>query len=183
MSYDADRGKVEPIHAKYFMAVMLGPGSEGCPFMLDLEAELGPIECRSPEYDFSSFSTYYDDEMGRPVRKLFLVFQEPKPMERLIESKLFAERLQDRYAVVKEGFRGRRVNLDPGYVTPWSVVLSTVKNHAHRIYLGKGVFAELTLIFRNGGYQPLPWTYPDYASGPAHRFLSDVRSSYMRQLK
>ncbi len=174
---------MEPIPAKYFIAVMLGPGGEGCPFVTDLEAELGPIESRSVEYDFSPFSTYYDDEMGTPVRKHFLVFKQPRSMERLLETKLFAEMLQERYAFSNKGARARRVNLDPGYLTPWSVVLSTVKNHAHRIYLGKGVFAELTLIFRNGGYQPLPWTYPDYSSPGVVRFLGDVRSSYMRQLE
>ncbi len=183
MAYDTDRGKTEPIPAKYFVAVMLGPRSLDCSFEAELEAELGPIECRSPEYDFSIFSTYYDEEMGTPVRKHFLVFSELRPMDRLVQTKLFIERLQERHALIVKGVRVRRENLDPGYLTPWSVVLSTVKNHAHRIYVGQGVFAELTLLYRNGAYQPLPWTYPDYSAVPALPFLCDVRSTYMRQLK
>jgi len=183
MAFDIDRGKMEPGPAKYFVAVMLGPRSPDRSFEAALEAELGPIECRSPEYNFSLFSTYYDEEMGSPVRKHFLVFSELQPMERLVQTKLFTERLQERHAVIEKGVRARRVNLDPGYLTPWSLVLSTVKNHAHRVYMGQGVFAELTLLFRNGAYQPLPWTYADYSAVPALPFLCDVRSAYMRQLK
>lgn len=183
MKYDADRGRIEPIPAKYFVAVMLGPHGSDSSFEVELEAELGPIEARSAEYDFSRFTTYYDEEMGSPVHKHFLVFRDPRPMDRLVETKLFTEALQARHAVTERGGRVRRVNLDPGYLTPWSVVLSTVKNQAHRIYMGQGVFAELTLLFRGSSYQPLPWTYPDYSSVPALPFLCDLRSTYMRQLK
>jgi hypothetical protein len=62
-------------------------------------------------------------------------------------------------------------------------VLATGKNFSHRIYLGQGIYADLTLIYRHGEFQALPWTYPDYADQPLRRFLLSVRGKYARDLK
>ena len=63
------------------------------------------------------------------------------------------------------------------------LVLATGKNFAHRIYIGKCIYADLTLIYQKNGYQPLPWTYPDYAHGSIRHFLTLVRNKYMEDLK
>ena len=56
----------------------------------------------------------------------------------------------------------RQINIDPGYVTLAKVVLSSKKNYSHRIYLGKGVYGELELFYKDGRFNPLPYTYYDY---------------------
>jgi hypothetical protein len=71
------------------------------------------------------------------------------------------------------------VNLDPGLLTPENFILATGKNFSHRVYLGNGVFADLTLVYRNGGFHPLPWTYPDYASEEVRSLLRDLRREHM----
>ena len=77
--------------------------------------------------------------------------------------------------------------LDRGDPRPFNallenLVLATGKSQAHRIYLGEGVFGDLTLIFRKGTYQPLPWTYPDYASRELIAVLEEVRQRYKCKL-
>jgi hypothetical protein len=76
----------------------------------------------------------------------------------------------------------RRVNIDPGYLLPERFVLATAKNFSHRIYIGQGIYADLTLIYRHGEFHPLPWTYPDYADQPLRRFLRTVRHKYLLDL-
>ena len=79
--------------------------------------------------------------------------------------------------------QGRTVNIDPGYIAAAKFVLATGKDYSHRIYLGEGIYGDLTLIYRSGGYAPLPWTYPDYASEPLRNLLGLLRKRYLWQLK
>jgi hypothetical protein len=79
---------------------------------------------------------------------------------------------------------GRRpINLDPGYLTAAQFVLATGKNYSHRIYLGQGIYADLTLVFAGGAFQPLAWTYPDYRDGVLQGFLGRVRRKYLADVK
>ena len=71
----------------------------------------------------------------------------------------------------------RPVNLDPGYVEESKLVLASMKNFSHRIYLGRGVYAELTLMYRGGAWCAMPWTFPDFASGRYDAFLNEARRS------
>jgi hypothetical protein len=74
------------------------------------------------------------------------------------------------------------VNLDPGYLTRERLVLATGKNYTHRIYLGGGIFGDLTLTYSRGGFKPLPWSYPDYSRGDLPELLSRMRRKYLWQL-
>ena len=38
------------------------------------------------------------------------------------------------------------------------LVLATGKNFTHRVYLSRGIWADLTLIFQKGDWLDLPWT-------------------------
>jgi len=62
-------------------------------------------------------------------------------------------------------------------------VLATTKNYAHRIYLGGGIYAEVTLRYQGGTFRPWPWTYPDYASPPLIAIFNHIRQLYVRQLR
>jgi hypothetical protein len=76
----------------------------------------------------------------------------------------------------------RPINLDPGYVDSPKLVLASMKNYAHRIYLGRGVYAEVTLLHRRGQWTALEWTFPDYASGRYGPFLDQARKRLRDQL-
>ena len=51
-----------------------------------------------------------------------------------------------------------------------------MKDFAHRMYLGRGVYAEVTLFYRHGEWLKTEWTFPDYASGRYDAFLTAARS-------
>jgi hypothetical protein len=77
----------------------------------------------------------------------------------------------------------RRVNIDPGYLVAERLVLASGKNYGHRIYLGSGIYADLTLVYRDKDYQPLAWTYPDYGEEKVRRWLRAIREKYLIQLR
>ena len=77
----------------------------------------------------------------------------------------------------------RPVNLDPGYLEQAKVILTSTKNFYHRIYLGGGIFGEVTMHFKNNTYQFFPWTYPDYQSRDYQEFFLRIRQIYRSQLR
>ena len=83
----------------------------------------------------------------------------------------------------REGELHRRINLDPGYLSPAKLVLATTKDYDHRIYLGKGIYAEVTLRYTEFSYQPCKWTYPDYREESHLKIFNEIRAIYMQQLR
>jgi len=75
------------------------------------------------------------------------------------------------------------VNIDPGYIALEHVILATTKGYAHRIYLKNGIYADLTLIYRDGTYRPLDWTYPDYAEKDTISLFNRWRDYYKKVMK
>ncbi|MCA1928154.1 MAG: DUF4416 family protein, partial [Calditerrivibrio sp.] len=73
----------------------------------------------------------------------------------------------------------RKLNLDPGYVAIEKVVAASTKNFTHRIYMGKGIYGDLQLQRRGKRYEPLPWTFHDYALNATLSFFDRVREKIM----
>ncbi len=126
--------------------------------LADLERDWGKVLFISPEWDFSSHTDYYDKEMGTGLRRRFAVFDKVISPIDLVQAKLFAR--QKEISLSDE--KGRQVNIDPGYISPNKIILASTKNHYHRIYLDKGIYIELTLVYYHSDWQKLEWTYPDY---------------------
>ncbi len=145
-----------------------------------LTERYGPLDVTSGVYDFSAISNHYDAEMGRPLTKCIVSFERLLPRDEFLAAKLFTVELEHRFSVAGK----RRVNLDPGLLTMENFVLATGKNYSHRIYLGNGVFAEVTLLFtKHGTIQELPWTYRDYLRDPAAAFLLSLRPRYKEKIE
>ncbi|HWR58136.1 MAG TPA: DUF4416 family protein [Thermodesulfovibrionales bacterium] len=106
------------------------------------------------------YSSYYEDELGRPMERVFFFFRDRIDPLSLAGIKLATNDTEQQLST--EG--KRNINLDPGYITPSKVVLASTKNYSHRIYIGKGIFAEVTLVYKDGKYRPHLFTYRDYAS-------------------
>jgi len=145
-----------------------------------LKPELGDPFFQSQIYDFSSFTSYYAKEMGENLKKGFYFFEKLKPPDYLIELKLKCYEIEKELA---DSSGNRRVNLDPGYLGLSKIVLSTFKDYAHRIYLSKGVYAEVTLIYKNKTFTELPWTYPDYKQPEIIETFNKVRDWYKEKIK
>ena len=104
------------------------------------------------------YTTYYDNEMGRGIRRQTAGFLNLVAPESLPDIKLRTNEIET--SLLRDG--KRQVNIDPGLLSPERFVLATGKNFTHRVYLRDGIYADLTLIYQKGAYRPLPWTYPDY---------------------
>lgn len=148
----------------------------------EIKEELEGSFCKiSSESEIRAFSwtSYYRKEMGEGLKRKFLAFDCQVPQNALVDMKHRAISLEGKWSVAGK----RRVNIDPGILTAERLVLATTKNFTHRIYLARGIFADLTLIYRKGGFLPLEWTYPDYSEAWALAFWGRVRRSYLAQLK
>ncbi|MEW5726055.1 MAG: DUF4416 family protein [Thermodesulfobacteriota bacterium] len=143
-----------------------------------LEELLGPLDFAGPVLVFDQ-TEYYREEMGWPLFKRLLGAERLVDPGELAGIKIQALRIEEEFS--REGRRA--VNLDPGYLAMDKLVLATGKSAAHRIYLDRGVWADLTLIYRSGGFKDLPWTYPDYRAPETLTALAGIRKKYLEQLR
>ena len=144
----------------------------------ELAAVYGDLDIVSPWMPFD-YTSYYEREMGAPLFRRMLVFKALVRQEALAEIKLRTNALEHGH---REQDR-RLINIDPGYLLLERFVLASGKNFSHRIYIGRGIYADLTLIYQHGAFTTLPWTYPDYADTPMTDFLAQVRAKYALDLK
>jgi len=144
------------------------------------EEELGIIAFEGPYFNFSEFTDYYEEEMGKPLWKGFYVFEKLREPEFLLDLKYLCYEIE-RKTSTPEG--KRRVNLDPGYITLSKIVLATFKDYSHRLYLGRSIFGEVTLFYKEGTFQCFPWSYPDYRTKEVIDFFNKVRNYYKEKLR
>lgn len=172
----------EPKPVKLFAALLsnhgdLIPSVEG-----DLTALLGPIDSARGPLPWA-VTDYYEKEMGSGLLRRFVSFGPLISPERLPEIKLRTQALEENYQWVEGEKRGRRINIDPGYVNAGKVVLASTKDASHRIYLHSGIYGETTLRFHSGSFQPFTTTYPDYLWPETISFFAALRHRYLSQLK
>ena len=143
-----------------------------------LEKKLGPIQFESDISEFSH-TDYYRKEMGGNLRRRFVSFEKtvmPDELKRIKNGtndleKLFSDR---------DG--NRKINIDPGTVSLANLILASTKNYSHRIYLGDTIYGEVTLIYKEGAFRPLEWTYPDYRSRETIAFIHRVRDGLKEEI-
>jgi hypothetical protein len=142
-----------------------------------LANRFGPMDYQSELLSFYH-TDYYAREFGPGLMRQIVAFADLIPAEHLAEVKRTTNGLELTWAMDGK----RQVNLDPGYVSLGKLVLATTKDYSHRIYLGQGIYAEVTLKYEHGTFQPWKWTYPDYASARYLEIFSKIRQMYAEQL-
>lgn len=147
-----------------------------------LAKHFGPIDFTSNIWPFTA-TDYYQPELGSDVKRQFAFFEQLISIERLAEIKRLTNDIETRICDdLALPHTARPVNIDPGYITMSKLVLATTKEQAHRIYLQRGIFAEVTLRFESGEWKSWPWTYPDYASDTYHCVFIEARERLKDQL-
>ena len=117
----------------------------------------GSIEVRNGVIQFD-YTNYYNEEMGNNLLRDWVAFDNLIKEEDIGKIKVLTCNIEKEFLQ-----NGRRtVNIDPGYVNLSRVILASTKDFSHRIYIGGGIFAEITLIYKHNQFITLPWTYPDY---------------------
>ena len=172
----------EPKPVKLFIALLANHETLFPALDKELSVIFGAVESASGVLPWT-LTDYYRAEMGAGLLRRFISLGPLISPERLPEIKLATQGVEANYRWVEGEKRGRRVNVDPGYLDAHKVVLATTKEASHRIYLRSGIYAEATLRFHSGSFQPFDHTYPDYRWPETISFFSSLRSLYLKQLK
>jgi len=143
-----------------------------------LAKRLGEIDFISEVIPFDS-TTYYNEEFGEPIWRRFVSFRKLILPCSLSGIKIFSNQIEMSLSSIGK----RRINLDPGLLTENSVILVSTKNAPFRLYLGKGIYGELTFTFEKGGFRQHPWTYPDFRKDTTKNILTRIRKIYLNQRK
>jgi uncharacterized protein DUF4416 len=142
-------------------------------------AAWGPPAVVSPRFSFTE-TDYYEPTMGPGIEKCFWAFERLIDPASLVERKIQTNAWEAEYAESGVHAEPRPLNLDPGYLTPAKLVLASTKDHAHRLYLARGIYAEVTLFYKDRRWQHRDWTFPDYRRADYQQFFSACRE-YLRR--
>jgi hypothetical protein len=144
------------------------------PFLL---RAFGPIDFESSEVPFN-YTDYYKQEFGSGLTRRFISFSRLISPATLAEIKVRTIKLEH-----KRSAQGKRtVNIDPGYIDMAKLVLASTKDFCHRIYLDRGIFAEITLVYKKNSFTYWDWTYPDYRTKEYIDIFNHIRQTYAQQL-
>ncbi|MBN1392686.1 MAG: DUF4416 family protein [Sedimentisphaerales bacterium] len=147
-----------------------------------ITANFGNIDFTSDVWPFDQ-TDYYKDQTGENILRQFVSIERLIDPGKLAKIKLKTNKIEQKLAEQSVSDLLRPVNLDPGLIEPSKLVLATTKNYSHRIYIGKNIYAEVTLIFDKGSWRPFDYTYPDYRQQYYFDFFEKVRNRLLEQLK
>lgn len=139
----------------------------------------GPTAVRSELFDFDD-TDYYADSMGEQLKKQLVAFDQLIDPTQLVDDKLATNAWEAEFQQSAGSELQRPLNLDPGYLSQAKLVLATTKDRDHRLYLGRGIYAEVTLHYHARQWCTRPWTYPDYGCGKYFAFLDACRQFLRR---
>ena len=160
--------------AKLVCSVITGKPDLFDTFQGVLIKEFGPIDLESNVFQFN-YTNYYEKEMGPNLSRKIYSFENLVDPGTIADIKLRTIAMEKELTERIEADVDRVVNIDPGYVSTFNLVLATTKDRPHRIYLRDGIYAEVTLQYIKGGFQPTPSTYPDYCLPEYGAFFDLVR--------
>jgi hypothetical protein len=118
--------------------------------------------------------------MGPGLRKVFWLFENRWDPGCLADVKILTNRWEEEYAAAAGLPEPRPLNLDPGCLSLAKLVLASTKDHSHRIYLGQGIYAEITLFYSQQRWHARPWTFADYRRDDYQQFFLQGRT-YLHQ--
>jgi hypothetical protein len=148
----------------------------------DLDAiiadSFGDAGISSPPVPFDN-TDYYKLEMGAGLRRRF--FELPRLIEpdAIIAIKTQALEIERIYS--RNGCR--LINIDPGYVDMFKVVLISEKYGGMKIYLSNGFYADVTLAYEDGRFSAEARAFPDFSDGRHSDFFVRLRERYKRYVR
>jgi hypothetical protein len=165
---------VESEPVKYLCAILVPEGFDPEERLYpSLEELFGRIDFRGALHPFR-VSDYYEGEMGSQLSRILVSFENLDSPTSLVGAKLRTAALEERF-LRKDS---RTVNIDPGYMDYFKVVLASFKQGPQKIYLDEGVYADPVMLYQHGEFTYLPWTFPDFKSGIYNRDLVSIRNIY-----
>lgn len=143
-----------------------------------LARRFGEFDFESETLDFG-YTDYYQDEFGKKLKRKFASSKKLIKPHDLYKIKIYTNQIEKGLSRDSR----RLINIDPGYLDLSKFVLATTKDFYHRIYLNKGIFAELALYYQDKAFKALEWTYPDYRTAEYMNILKQIRQIYHNQCR
>jgi hypothetical protein len=141
--------------------------------LVALSERFGTLDYESEGYRFD-LTSYYETEMGGDLERRLLSFRDTVPPDLLVEAKALANRVED----TLRSPRGRRVNLDVGYLDAHKLVLASCKAGRPKVYLSQGVYADPIAFYAKGRFSYPEGSFADFRSGRYDRDLLEIRARY-----
>ncbi|MCE5270034.1 DUF4416 family protein [bacterium] len=176
MNQGPAKGRVEPV--KLFAAILYSEESLLERARERLSGLYGPEDFVSEPFPFEH-TDFYEAEMGAGLKRIFVAWERLVHPGALAQSKLATDRIERELAAPGGN---RQVNVDPGTLDYQKVVLASFKYMGQKIFIGEGVWADLTLYYRKGGWAKFEWTFPDFKLGAYDSALLEIRRLYKRQM-
>ena len=143
-----------------------------------LEKKFGGVDFESTALSFTH-TNYYEKELGKDLKRKFISFKELISPSSLPKIKIFTNKIEKKLSQQSK----RQVNIDPGYIELSKLILASTKDYKHRIYLDRGIFAEITLFYQDKTFKAGEWTYPDYRTQDYIWFFNQIREIYREQIQ
>jgi hypothetical protein len=173
-------GKItEPHPVKLFIGMLSQDISMIDQLTDDLCNIFGPVDLSTPVLPWEH-TRYYEKEMGESLKRKFILFEKLIHPGAIADIKIKTMELENQHLNDKGG---REINLDPGYLDAAKIVLASTKDFSHRIYLDKGIYGEVTLLYSGKDYQILPYTFPDYRTKEYWNIFKAARELYKAEMK
>jgi len=170
------KGKFPPV--KNFVSVIHSDKNLFESFMEQIASQFGEIDTVSEAFDFD-FTDYYKPEMGENLKRQFFSFKDLTEGDYIVEIKKKCLEFEENFSENGK----RRLNIDPGYIDLYKLVLVSEKYMGHKIYLKDGICADLVLLLGKNKTNPFIWTFPDFKSKRYDDYILKLRKIYKQQLK
>jgi hypothetical protein len=168
----------EPMPVKYFIAVLFKDVGKLLKAKKELAARWGAIDFEGRDHAFDA-TDYYQPEMGVSLYRRLLAFERLYLPTLIVAMKLECNEIEASFSL----YGKRTVNLDAGYLDHNKVLLASAKDAGQKIYLDRGIYADLSGRYKAGKYRPFEWSFPDFKDGRYDEELLEIRKQYMLQVK
>jgi len=167
-----------PFPVKYFIAVLFHEHEAFEKSKASIVERWGAIDYEGADHLFD-VTTYYESEMGTPLYRRIVTLETIRSPKEIVDMKLECNAIEA--GLVVNGKRA--VNLDAGYLDHNKVLLASAKEAGQKVYLDKGIYADLAGRYKDGCYRPFEWSFPDFKDGRYDSELLIIRTSYLKQIK
>jgi hypothetical protein len=168
----------KPMPVKYFVAVLFRGTNDLSLAREALTVQWGDMDFEGRDHLFD-ITDYYEPEMGAPLYRRLLSFERLNAPTLLVDMKLGCNAIESALADAGK----RRVNIDAGYLDHNKFLLASAKQAGQKIYLDRGIYADLSGRYKGGKYRPFEWSFPDFKDGRYDEDLLAIRDLYRQQLK
>lgn len=127
---------------------------------IDFEAKTDALDPVPSLYDFPEREHMHVFSLARPVGR-----------EEMVDIRKRCLALEYKY----QEYGLPRVELDPGYITEFAAVRTTIEDDIHRVYLYGGIYAEPLLYFERYSYRPFLHSPEFYRNPEVLALFNDMR--------